>query len=58
MYEGEWLDDVAKCGSLIQFPNSQPEHPFPVIQLTNYKQVLENAYEQIQVEREVQVILN
>ena len=56
MYEGEWLNDVAKCGSLVQFPNSLPEHPFPVILLSNYRHVLEEACHHIQGQRETNII--
>lgn len=56
MYEGEWLDDIAKCGTLVQFPNSKPEHPFPVVELVDYKKVLNDSFANLQSERESRVI--
>ncbi len=56
LYEGEWLGDVAQCGTMVQFPSSKPEHPFPVIELKDYKGLLEKSVREIQDQREHDVI--
>lgn len=57
MFEGEWFQDVAQCGTIVQFPNSTPVHPIPIIQLLDYKMVIEESICQIQKQREEHVMV-
>merc|ERR1711893_333701 len=56
VYEGTWLDDVAKCGEMKDFgreeaPDATP-YPIPQVELANPSQVLAEAEDQFTIEQD------